>query len=112
MLFFVHCVASRLPSVSFCCGHPCTSLCHMHHFDGGGWQMLFFAFLCIAFFFAVPIRIPPPSVSIQNFIFPPRKSFFRWVGGWFGLGGGGPPDQTPPPPDPTPVDKPISGRGT
>ena len=38
-LFFWHFFASVLPSVSFYCGNPWTSLCHMHHFDGGGGGM-------------------------------------------------------------------------
>ena len=62
MLFFF-CIffASVLPSVSFYCGNPWTSLCHMHHFDrGGGWQMHLFVFFCMTFFFAVSTCTPPP----------------------------------------------------
>ena len=57
---FWHFFASVSPSVSFYCGNPETSLCHMHHFDmgGGGGKCVHLHFFCIACF-AVSTYVPP-----------------------------------------------------
>ena len=62
--------ASVLLSVSFYCGNPWTSLCHMHHFDigaGGGGQgkCIYLHFFCIAFFLPSQFASPPPCLLLS-----------------------------------------------
>ena len=58
--FFLHFFASVLPSVSFCCGTPWATLCHMHHFDRGAGDANAFICLFPIAFCAFSTHPPPP----------------------------------------------------